>query len=476
MPSAPIPTTSRASTTAASSRGRTVVGSAPGTYDAGVRRRGAQPAAAVRTHPRRGRAPQPDSASDECKRRRRTTCSRRSGGNDAQQGEATLAGFPEDYRNKLESWYVDEYALQADLAHQPCGSDSVAQAYFDSHTEDFTQDCVSLISVDDENLANSIVAQTRAGGDFATLASQYSTDQQTTSHRRRRRMPLPGRVPDDGRADRARDAGRRGHRSDLRQRRGLRDHQGQRSEAGCLRGRRRRRQQRLAARDQSVELGSWLQQTHDGRAGHGRPEIRHVRSVDPHDHAAGRSTPSPRRRVRKRQPADPVTSGRVVVVGLGPAGPDLVTAAAREAIAHAAGSIRAHDAASVRRVWSTMRSRSTTCTTPAKRSTTSTPRSFGGSSRLRTSTARCCTPCPARRRWASGRSSSCARRPRSGDIELDRRARAVVRGSRMGPARRRPRGERRAHRRRAPVRGRRRGRARSVARRAMRQPRRAVRT
>jgi peptidyl-prolyl cis-trans isomerase C len=71
--------------------------------------------------------------------------------------------------------------LQADIAQQPCGSTSVAKAYFDAHTRDFTQDCVSLISINDENLANSIVAQTRAGGDFAALAKQYSTDAQTAS-------------------------------------------------------------------------------------------------------------------------------------------------------------------------------------------------------------------------------------------------------------------------------------------------------
>jgi len=100
-------------------------------------------------------------------------------GGSAQQGEATLAGFPAEYRTKLEGWNADQYALQADLAGQPCGSDSVAKAYFDAHTDDFTQDCVSLIVVNDESLANSIVAQARTGADFAALASQYSTDQQT---------------------------------------------------------------------------------------------------------------------------------------------------------------------------------------------------------------------------------------------------------------------------------------------------------
>ena len=135
-------------------------------------------------------------------------------GNDAQQGEATLAGFPEDYRNKLEGWYVDEYALQADLAHQPCGSDAVAKAYFDAHTEDFTQDCVSLIAVNDENLANSIVAQTRAGGDFAALASQYSTDEQTA--RPPAAMPVATTRTSSRRRSRRRCKGRRSARSPIR--------------------------------------------------------------------------------------------------------------------------------------------------------------------------------------------------------------------------------------------------------------------
>jgi hypothetical protein len=155
-----------------------VVGSAPGTYAAGfvaeVVNRQLQYALIHDEVQGRGLT-----ASDECKAAAKNDLLLSFGGNDAQQGEATLAGFPEEFRKRLEGWNVDEYVLQAELAHQPCGSDSVAKAYFDAHTEDFAQDCVSLIVVNDENLANSIVAQTRAGGDFATLASQYSTDQQT---------------------------------------------------------------------------------------------------------------------------------------------------------------------------------------------------------------------------------------------------------------------------------------------------------
>lgn len=161
-------------------QGQPVIGSAPGTFDAGfvaqVLHRQLQFALIHSEVERRNLNP-----NDECKQVAKDDLLLNLGQNDPQAGQATLDGFPEDYRNQLEAWYVDEYALQADLAQQPCGSTSVAQAYFDSHTQDFTQECVSLISVDDENVANSIVAQSRAGGDFAALAKQYSTDPQTAS-------------------------------------------------------------------------------------------------------------------------------------------------------------------------------------------------------------------------------------------------------------------------------------------------------
>ncbi len=161
-------------------QGQAVLGSAPGTFDAGfvaqVLHRQLQFALIHSEVQRRNLT-----VTDECRQAANDALVLSVGDNDAQQGQATLAGFPASYRNQLESWYADEYALQADLAGQPCGTTAVAQAYFDAHTQDFTQHCISLISVNDENVANSIVAQTRAGGDFAALAKQYSTEPNTAS-------------------------------------------------------------------------------------------------------------------------------------------------------------------------------------------------------------------------------------------------------------------------------------------------------
>jgi parvulin-like peptidyl-prolyl isomerase len=161
-------------------QGQAVVGSAPGTFDAGfvtqLLLRQLQFGVMHNEVQRRNLT-----ATDECKQAAQNDLLLALGQNDLQQGQATLAGFSDDYRNQLESGFLDEFMLQADLANQPCGSDSVSRAYFDAHQKDFTQNCVSLIAVNDENLANSIVAQTRAGGDFAALAKQYSSDTQTAT-------------------------------------------------------------------------------------------------------------------------------------------------------------------------------------------------------------------------------------------------------------------------------------------------------
>ena len=161
-------------------QGQAVVGSAPGTYDAGfvaqVLTRQLQFALTHSEVERRQLE-----VSDDCKLAATNDLNRTLGQGDVQQGQATLAAFPEAYRNRLEGWYADQWALQSDLVHQPCGGQEVAKAYFDAHPEEFVQMCVSLISAGDQNTANSVVAQARAGGDFASLARQFSTDAQTAS-------------------------------------------------------------------------------------------------------------------------------------------------------------------------------------------------------------------------------------------------------------------------------------------------------
>ncbi len=160
--------------------GQTVVGSASGTYDAGfvgqVLLRQMQFAVTHSEVAKRNLQ-----ASDECKQAAQNDLVQNLGQGDAQKGADTLAGFPEDYRNRLEGWYVDEWLLQSDLVQQPCGGADVAKTYFDAHPDDFEQQCISAIAIGDQATADAVVAQARAGADFATLAQQYSIDAQTAS-------------------------------------------------------------------------------------------------------------------------------------------------------------------------------------------------------------------------------------------------------------------------------------------------------
>ena len=101
--------------------GQTVVGSASGTFDAGFVGQVAAPSDAVRGHPQRGREAQPPGQRRVQAGRERTTWSRTSVKAMRRRVQTTLDGFPEDYRNRLEGWYVDEWLLQSDLVQQPCG-------------------------------------------------------------------------------------------------------------------------------------------------------------------------------------------------------------------------------------------------------------------------------------------------------------------------------------------------------------------
>jgi parvulin-like peptidyl-prolyl isomerase len=160
--------------------GQSVVGTKPGTYDAGfvaqVVRRQMQFALIHSEVEKRGLQ-----ANADCKATAKNDIISSLGQGDMQQGQTVFDSFPDTYRNQLEAWYDDQYVLQADLVNQPCGSAEVAKAYFDAHPDDFTGYCVSLISVNDETLANNIVSESRSGGDFAALAQQNSTDAQTAA-------------------------------------------------------------------------------------------------------------------------------------------------------------------------------------------------------------------------------------------------------------------------------------------------------
>jgi hypothetical protein len=155
-------------------QGQAVVGSAPGTYDAAfvgqVLLRQMQFTLTHDEVVRRNLQ-----ASDDCRVAAQNDLIQNLGGGDVQKGQSVLAAFPEGYRNRLVGWYIDEWMLQSDLVQQPCGGSEVGKAYFDAHPDDFVQMCVSVITAGDENTANNVVEQARAGADFTSLARQYST-------------------------------------------------------------------------------------------------------------------------------------------------------------------------------------------------------------------------------------------------------------------------------------------------------------
>ena len=115
-----------------------------------------------------------------------------------------------------------------------------------------------------------------------------------------------------------------------------------------------------------------------------------------------RRAPSPAPRALTPVGASP----RVVVAGLGPAGPDLLTAGTLAAIDADPAPLPADPPPPGRRRRAPTPSTSTTSTSRRRPSRRSTPPSSRRWSRARSSTARCSTPCRARRSWPSAPSSS----------------------------------------------------------------------
>ena len=94
-------------------------------------------------------------------------------------GAAVLDDFGDDYKAYLIDREADLLALQADLADQACIDDgSAAERYYEEHREQFEVEtaCVSHILVDTEAEAVEIAGLIAAGGDFASLAAERSTD------------------------------------------------------------------------------------------------------------------------------------------------------------------------------------------------------------------------------------------------------------------------------------------------------------
>lgn len=114
--------------------------------------------------------------SDACKRQARDDAQLNLSQGNAQAGQALFEKFPKKYQDLLVQRNSDVLVLEAALGGPTCGQGTDVQSYYNAHPEQFTKLCVSLIAVSDPTQADSIVAQARAGADFASLVRQFSVD------------------------------------------------------------------------------------------------------------------------------------------------------------------------------------------------------------------------------------------------------------------------------------------------------------
>jgi hypothetical protein len=160
----------------ASAGGATVTGGAPGSYDAGfVSQVLLQDIYYSLVHDefvKRNIA-----VSDACRLRAKNEATLQIGNGDATKGDALLAKFPTSYQDVLVRRNTELLALETDLAGAQCGNE--AETYYANHPDEFNKMCISLIAVADQATADTVVAQLRAGADFATLAQQVSIDPAT---------------------------------------------------------------------------------------------------------------------------------------------------------------------------------------------------------------------------------------------------------------------------------------------------------
>jgi PPIC-type PPIASE domain len=91
-------------------------------------------------------------------------------------GQTVFDNFPENYREKLITWNSGVLILQGDLAGRPCIDEAALEDYFDEHAAEFTEVCAHHILVPTVEEANTVVADLAAGADFATIATERSTD------------------------------------------------------------------------------------------------------------------------------------------------------------------------------------------------------------------------------------------------------------------------------------------------------------
>lgn len=114
--------------------------------------------------------------SDACRRQAHDDALLNLGQQDAKAGQALFDKFPKRYQDLLIQRNTDVLALEAVLNGQTCGQSLDAESYYNSHKDQFEKQCISLIAVPDQATADNVVAQARAGVDFASLVQQYSVD------------------------------------------------------------------------------------------------------------------------------------------------------------------------------------------------------------------------------------------------------------------------------------------------------------
>lgn len=99
---------------------------------------------------------------------------------DPAAGQAVFDGFSQEFQDFEIEFNAQALVLSEVLAAEQAEVVDVTaedvRAYYDEHPEEFTQNCASHILVDDEATAQDLYDQIQAGADFATLASENSTD------------------------------------------------------------------------------------------------------------------------------------------------------------------------------------------------------------------------------------------------------------------------------------------------------------
>ena len=112
---------------------------------------------------------------DVCRNAAEQDAYRSVGADDLTKGKQIFDAFPASFRETLLTRNAEVLALQAKLVELPCQPEDAARLYFDAHPEEFSQACLTVMSVDPAK-ADAVYAQLQGGADFATVAQANSND------------------------------------------------------------------------------------------------------------------------------------------------------------------------------------------------------------------------------------------------------------------------------------------------------------